>query len=374
MKEADIPNLGDFVESVDSAALQAKQTICPFYSVLPDENTTTTQLLLLTPAQEDSQTDFTSASKTQHDWVAEPESEKQAIIDSEFKKLLGLNEELRFANNNLYERVEELTASLTASEKALLLQTKRLDVTESMLSQQNQEVAAASDRIQSLCQQLETAVQTVGRQETQLESYKGQLEISQQRIAQLERECAALQSNYNEQSHQLLESENACRDLRTRLMRQQRQTLQFKAALEKCLETPNTSYDYSSDTAHNRIVDNQPSRCSKRANSFIPNAKPIRPWSVELELASEIKTGIIDGEEQGNPAQSDESASLHAQSTRPLTQIPQETSQQSAPTIPTSEVAPQSLNLEQQLDSVIQMFFVSTPASEQLPQDVSTLR
>lgn len=356
MNEADIPNFRDFVESVDSA--------CPFYAVLPHESPKTTQLLLLKPAKEDSQTEVTSEKKTTLDWVAEPDSEKQAIIDAEFKNLLALNEELRCANNQLYERVEELTALLTESTKALQLQTKRLDVTESMLSQQNQEVTAAENRIQSLSQQLEIAVQTTGRQETQLESYKGQLEISQQRIAQLERECAALQSNYNEQSHQLLESENSCRDLRTRLMRQQRQTLQFKAALEKCLETPNTSYDY----VNNSVVET--SRCSKR-HSFIPNAKPIKPWSVELELTPEINTGIILDQDVEENREQEESVEI--QSDRSINQpLPQETAQQSTPKIPTPEVAPQSLNLEEQLDSVIQMFFVSTPASEQpLPQQIS---
>ena len=172
------------------------------------------------------------------DWVAEPDSDKQALIDSEFQKLLALNEELRAANNDLYEQVEQLKDDLAESEKVLQWQKTRSSVTESMLNQQTQELAAAQEQIKSLFQQLETAVQTVQRQEIFIETYKAQLQISQQRLAQLERECALLQTNYSEQSQQLLQSENTCRELRTRLMRQQRQTLQFKAALEKCLEHP----------------------------------------------------------------------------------------------------------------------------------------
>ncbi|WP_206670686.1 hypothetical protein, partial [Staphylococcus aureus] len=90
------------------------------------------------------------------DWVAEPDSEKQALIDDEFKKLLELNEELRSANTNLYEQVEVLKADLSESEKALQWQKKRSSVAESMLGQQTQELSAAGEQIKSLFQQLET--------------------------------------------------------------------------------------------------------------------------------------------------------------------------------------------------------------------------
>lgn len=367
MTEADTPNLGDFVEPID-AILSQPQANCPFYSVSNSENTIIERpdtLSLLTPTQnEESETEVTSDT-TQPDWVAEPDREKQAAVNSEFQQLLALNEELRSANNSLYEKVEELTGFLSESEKALHMQTKRLSVTESMLNQQNQEITAAQHQIQSLFEQLETARQTAQRQEIQIESYKAQLEINQQRLAQLERECAALQSNYNEQSHHLLQSENACRDLRTRLMRQQRQTLQFKAALEKCLDTP-FPCDAQDETADPDFSSTQP-KYSKQAKSFTPNAQPIRPWSSELESF----TDDVDDRESEISA-----FSLHQHDNHPPLPFTQDldTTSTQTPTQPTAtpEVTPvEASNLEQQLDSVIQMFFVATPASEPPQIDVA---
>lgn len=308
MNEADTPNNGDFIEPVNfDNSLQPESASCPFDSVLPQENTAIAKLppakatleeeLLSvatdseTPESEEKISDRILVSDNEpyedapkQDWVAEPDSEKQALIDAEFQKLLALNEELRSDNDNLYNQVEELKQALTESEKAVLWQKKRSGVTESMLNQQTQELTAAQEQINSLFQQLEIALPTVQRQELLIETYKTQLEISQQRIAQLERECALLQTNYNEQSHHLLQSENTCRELRTRLMRQQRQTLQFKAALEKCLESPIPSSDIlnNGDTANNfNDIASSPRRYSKRANSVYTSAQPIKPWSAE---------------------------------------------------------------------------------------------
>ena len=245
-----------------------------------------TQLQILTPAVEagpEVHTPDSQTNKNPSNWVETPNSQQEILVDSENVEQLhtislqALNEELRGANNDLYQQVEHLKDQLAESEKALQWQKRRSSVAESMLNQHTQELAAAQQQIKSLFQELETAVQTIQRQENYIETYKAELHISQQRLAKLERECALLQTNYNEQSQQVLHSENACRELHSRLMRQQRQTLQFKAALEKCLETPvvNDSSDYTA---------NHQTRFSRKARSLLPNVQPIRPWSAESEF------------------------------------------------------------------------------------------
>jgi hypothetical protein len=291
MNIADTSNNGNEIEPLNSAdAPPPQEADVSVYPVVHYENMTVSNLPLLKPAADrDNETTVLEdgSNSTQKDWVAEPDSEEQAYVESEFNQLLALNEELRNANNDLYEQVEKLKQELAEADRILQWQKTRSSVTESMLNQQTQELGAAQEQIKSLFQQLETTVQSVQRQELCIETYKAQLQISQQRVAQLERECSLLQTNYHEQSQQLLQSENTCRELRSRLMRQQRQTLQFKAALEKCLDTPVPHYDTLEDNNqnfpnfHSNIVGQ--SRFSRKARSLFPNAQPIKPWSADSE-------------------------------------------------------------------------------------------
>lgn len=372
MNEPDTSNNRAVMESLNSDnSLQPEQPSCPFYSVVPPENMVNTQLPLLKPApdqQPEVQTPDSPQNTTQQDWVVEPNSEQQKLIDAEFKQLLALNEELRAANNELYEQVEHLKDDLAESEKALQWQKRRSSVTESMLNQQTQELAAAQEQIKSLFQELETAVQTVQRQENFIETYKVQLQISQQRLAQLERECALLQTNYNEQSQQALQSENTCRELRTRLMRQQRQTLQFKAALEKCLETP--ALNNSSDDTTNHQT-----RFSRKARSLFPNVQPIRPWSAEPESFID-RLNYPQGQSSTSP-----SYKSHNPAPNPSSPwnwpVKEDTSSPSQPamsseiddffTKPETVSSTGSSNLDEQLDSLIQMFFTPQPVSVSPP-------
>ncbi len=369
MNEADTSDKGAVMESLNSAnSPQSKQANCPFYSVMPNGNMAISKLPLLMPA-EDTQI---SEDTTQQDWVAEPDSSKQALVDSEFQKLLALNEELRGANNKLYEQVEQLKDNLAESEKVLQWQKTRSSVTESMLNQQSQELAAAQEQIKSLFQQLETAVQTVQRQEVFIETHKAQLQISQQRLAQMERECTLLHTNNNEQSQKLLQSENACRELRTRLMRQQRQTLQFKAALEKCLDTPVPGYDSLDDTAkHPKDITSTQGRFSRKARSLFPNAQPIKPWSAEPESLSDNPNNSWAEPSPPLPFQRNQptptSSSSWNWSVKEDTPTPAQpvSSPEIDDSSDTTETVspPESSNLDQQLDSLIQMFFTSQPAS-----------
>ncbi|KAB8318017.1 hypothetical protein SD81_022615 [Tolypothrix campylonemoides VB511288] len=365
MNQTDTPNNGDFVEPLTTTySLQPEQVSCPFYSVNNSGNTGVAKQPLLAPTQNNQCESEIASEQDAHeqDWVAEPNSEKQQLIDAEFQKLLELNQELRSANNELYDKVEELKATLTESEMALQWQKKRSSVAESMLNQQTQELTAAQQQVNSLFQQLETAVQTVQRQESLIENYKAQLEISQQRLAQLERECTLMTSTCNEQSHQLLQSENSCRELRTRLMRQQRQTLQFKAALEKCLETPVPSYD---SLDHNDINSSQ-TKPSKHSSFLFSQAQPIQPWSGE----SEFFTDSVDnpcGEAIASPPHQWDHSTPNASSSWD-TSVPEETPTHTQPAdTPEPEIetvsSSASTSLEEQLDDVIQMFFVAKPVS-----------
>jgi myosin heavy subunit len=380
MNEAEPSNHGAFIESLNSAnSPQVEQASCPFYSVVPNENMAIRQLPLLGPAKDEqpkTQVPDMPTGTTKQEWVAEPDLDKQALVDSEFQKLLTLNEELRFANNGLYEQIEKLENDLDASDKVIQWQKRRTSVTESMLNQQTQELTAAQEQIKSLFQQLETAVQNVQRQEICIETYKAQLQISQQRLAQLERECSLLQTNYSEQSQQLLQSENSCRELRTRLMRQQRQTLQFKAALEKCLETPVPGDDSLEDgTTPKREKNTKQSRFAKKARSLFPNAQPIKPWSA----VPESLTDNLDSSQR----ESSGAAQYHSSESPAISKSPwdwSEKEEQPTPTqadtyldsshiiddsLPTPEVVSSlpSPNIDEQIESLMQMFFISQPAS-----------
>ncbi len=314
MYEAQTPDDGANIKNLNVDSPQSSEgTINPFYSILAGEHKAR-ELLLLAPATEESlpspAADYSEEEEvTEHidteveitidaqedrspqfdeetdsDWVAEPNVEQQGIVNAEFEKLLELNGELQNANNQLYEQAEQLTTALSESEAALQRQRKRSTVAESMLKQQTQELNAAQAQIQSLFEQLENSAQNAQRHESRAESYRGQLELNQQRLAQLERECASIQNKYSEQTRLLSHSENACRELRTRLKRQQRQTLQFKAALEKSLETSIPGCDTFDDSDSNflNLTNNSQLNKPKRTKG-ISSMQSIKPWSAPAD-------------------------------------------------------------------------------------------
>jgi hypothetical protein len=361
MNEADNPNKKAFAESIESAnSPQPQQAGCPFYSVLSNDTTAIANVPLLAPAQENEECENEIASETapQQDWVAEPDLEQQTLVDAEFKQLIALNEELRSSNEELYNQVQELKSALGESEKALQWQKKRSSITESMMTQQAKELTGAQEQIQSLFQQLETATQTVLNQESVIENYKSQLEMNQQRLAQLERECTLIQSNYKEQSHQLIQAENACRELRTRLMRQQRQTLQYKAALEKCLDTTVPS----SDSLDEDDTSNTHYTSSKSANALFTYTQPIQPWGKDSESWTNDEDHTweepkISPKSIWNDPTPDLSSfqfeDTQLEKNAPAPNHPTDTAEQ--------KVSPNVNDLEEQLESTIQMFFTSHP-------------
>ncbi len=373
MNEADTSNNETVIEPLNSAnSPQSEQASCPFYSVVLPDNMAVNNLPLLQPSPEPPYDPISielSDHSTQPDWVAEPDRDKQVQMNSEFQQLLALNQELRADNSSLYQQVEQLKTDLTESEKFLQWQKTRFSVTESMFNQQNQELAAAQEQIQSLFQELESAVQNVQNQDLLIKTYQAQLQISQQRLALLERECTLLQSNYSEQSQQLMQSESTCRELRTRLMRQQRQTLQFKAALEKCLDTSVPNQDIAEDSEpHSQDAANKQSTFSRRVKSLFPNAQPIKPWSAESESFSDYPDAST---RESSPPLSKinnfVSESLSVENSSELvdltTPLVFSSEGDDSPPTPIDGKDSGSNNLDQQIDSLIQMFFVSQPAS-----------
>jgi len=364
------------IESQGSAhSPQTEQASCLFYSVVHDKNMSITNLPLLKPAA-NHQTPQASVmenweNNNQRDWIAEPDRDHQAVVNSEFQQLLTLNQELCATNSSLYAQIGQLKDELAGAEKILQWQKTRSAVTESMLTEQTQELSSAQEQIKSLSNQLEAALQTVQHQEIFLETYKSQLQLSQQHLAQLERECSLLQGNYSEQSQQLLQSESTCRELRSRLMRQQRQTLQFKVALEKCLDTPVPNYDTLEDNSHpSQDIHCGQTRFSRKARSLFPNAQPIKPWSAESESGSLSSSSWVESvvpplyknnDEPTHPAAVSTETQPHesnistpAQITSPLV-VDEQVNHVSEP-IPSIN---NSSNLDQHLESLIQMFFAS---------------
>jgi hypothetical protein len=410
MNEADTPDNGVWRKPSDASVAQPSNTGCPFYSVVANDtaipkllparvtvidqrnqyhqfpveeieadvnNQANTnpyidsehdQVLTLgneqweTQIMDDANRDENIASETpdipvSEDWVAEPDREKEVAVNSEFQQLLTLNQDLLAANEKLYDQVEELTLTLTESEKALQLQKKRSSVTETMLKQQTSELTAAQNQIESLYQQLDASLQNVQRQETLIETYKAQFELSLTRLAQLERECALLQATHNEQSQHLLQSETACRELRTRLMRQQRQTLQFKAALEKCLETPIPTPQ--EDLTENDFNDNTIEPLSpslKKFRSLFVNADPIRPWSADEAVVEENEDILRD-----TSFEFTSKAVIHEEVSKQNSFAASEPDEKATTWEQTPPTA--SPSLEEQIDSVIKIFFTSQSGS-----------
>jgi len=204
------------------------------------------------------------------------------------ESLQNLVHYLRRENSSLRGQVIQLEQDLAQVQVDLQLEVARFYCKESenqesvdaaieLAVNEADELVAARAQIQRLTQELKQSQVTVQQQQELVSTLTEQLEGGQERIAQLERDCALSQQRYIEQGQQLIQLENTCNDLRMRLHRQQQQTLQFKAALEKSLEMPSViSSDHiiSSDT-----VIPFPTPETTEAQTFIPKAQPVQPWS-----------------------------------------------------------------------------------------------
>lgn len=220
--------------------------------------------------------------------------------------LIALVQQLRQRNYELSQRLISVENALHNCQNAVQMQQTLSQSQETLLTQRTQDLEAAQAQITHLTQKLETAHQESYCQQQLIYSLSEQLETSQQRLAQIERECTLTQQRYTEQSHRLLQTETTCRDLRARLHRQQRHTLQLKAALEKCLEMPESSKASKAaalreDKAHETLLAGEEElqeteqrersleALPQKLNNQYPNldapvpiaakADPIKPWA-----------------------------------------------------------------------------------------------
>jgi hypothetical protein len=186
-------------------------------------------------------------------------------------------------NQTLRDRVEYLESALDQSQtslrrelerwEALALQgDERIQEKEQAIARYMEEITVSQEKIAQLYQDLERSHQTTQRQHVLNETLKLELTHSQERQAQLERECAQIQQQYLEKAQLLLQQEHQSRDLQARLHRQQRYTLQYKAALEKCLEEPQSNTPTLPSEANI-------SRAGLGKQVAIPKPSPVQPWS-----------------------------------------------------------------------------------------------
>ncbi len=184
---------------------------------------------------------------------------------------------LHDCNRDLINRVAELEAELEDSR-----QQSQEQQTEVL--QRSQELVATQEQVKRLFKKLEIANQVIRQQQVLVETITQQWETTQTRLAQMERDCTLTQQRYNEQFHESVQLQNTCRELRSRLHRQQRQTLQFKAALERYLET-----QQSQQAGQFNTITTSPSEPSKptkplllTSELFDTKAQPVQPWSKSL--------------------------------------------------------------------------------------------
>ncbi|MCT7952465.1 hypothetical protein NG798_21970 [Ancylothrix sp. C2] len=215
---------------------------------------------------------------------------------SQIAELIALIQQVRQRNNELTHRVATLENALHECQIALDITQNRSQTQEELLAERTQELETVQTKNQRLTHELEATSQNAQRQQILIQTLSEELETSQHRLAQMERECTLTQQRYSEQTQQLLQVENTCRDLRSRLHRQQRHTLQFKAALEKCLEIPDTMRDKKLDVIENTLVATEVSESSgigatnADTTSLTPKTEPIKPWGAPAQTSAETAT------------------------------------------------------------------------------------
>ncbi|MFZ4639742.1 MAG: hypothetical protein ACOYMP_04995 [Nodosilinea sp.] len=190
-------------------------------------------------------------------WVGPDDNlEPRPSSNGNTEDLITLIQDLNQCNDALLARVGELEEYLERSQTALQSELER-----SQSPTSHPPVDPAS--IAQLLQELDIANDGLRRTTIHNETLQAEVAAGQQRIAQMEREFTLLQQRFSEKSAALVQAEESCRDLKSRLHRQQHYTLQFKAALEKCLNT-------GQDTAL---------PLAAAASNFMPRSGQIKPWS-----------------------------------------------------------------------------------------------
>ncbi len=201
-----------------------------------------------------------------------------------------LLEQLQQENLELDGRIEQLETLLHECRQSLQQQRSQALDRQKLLDRRTLELKSITGQIEQLSEHIQSATKQIQQQQQQITALGTQLQTSQEIRAKLERECALTQQRYQEQSQILVQTQTICQDLRARLHRQQRHTLQFKAALEKCIETPlekanaiaslrqstlEEPRDFLETGAKEAIANPNPAN-----TTLFPKADPIKPWSV----------------------------------------------------------------------------------------------
>ncbi|MBO0349807.1 hypothetical protein J0895_11935 [Phormidium pseudopriestleyi FRX01] len=201
-----------------------------------------------------------------------------------------LLEQLQQENLQLDGRVEQLETLLHECRQSLQQQRSQALDRQKLLDRRTLELKSVTGQIEQLSEHIQSATKQIQQQQQQIAYLGTQLQTSQEIRAKLERECALTQQRYHEQSQILVQTQTTCQDLRARLHRQQRHTLQFKAALEKCIETPLEKANAIASLRQSTLEDspNLLETAAKEAianpnptnTTLFPKADPIKPWSI----------------------------------------------------------------------------------------------
>ncbi|MEM1290774.1 MAG: hypothetical protein AAGH67_04840 [Cyanobacteria bacterium P01_H01_bin.162] len=187
-------------------------------------------------------------------------------------RVLDLNQ----CNEVLLARVNQLEEALERSQQTLQQEVERSQ----RLTPDDKVTAAQTQSVAQLLSELEQTHGALERQTILAETLSTQLQTHQARSQQLEQDCVILRQEKTERVQQLQTAEATCADLRSRLQRQQRYTLQFKAALEKCLDTSafgHTAHGIEQENITENIAASQSAAVLDPA--IMPRSERIQPWS-----------------------------------------------------------------------------------------------
>ncbi|MGD1927496.1 MAG: hypothetical protein ACFB12_01200 [Leptolyngbyaceae cyanobacterium] len=187
-------------------------------------------------------------------------------------RVLDLNQ----CNEVLLARVNQLEEALERSQQTLQQEVERSQ----RLTHDDKVTTAQTQSVAQLLSELEQTHGALERQTILAETLSTQLQTHQARSQQLEQDCVILRQEKIERAQQLQTAEATCADLRSRLQRQQRYTLQFKAALEKCLDTSafgHTAHSIEQEDITDNVAASQSAAILDPA--IMPRSERIQPWS-----------------------------------------------------------------------------------------------
>jgi hypothetical protein len=216
--------------------------------------------------------------------------------------------QLQQENLELDSRIEQLETLLHECRQSLQQQRSQALDRQKLLDRRTLDLKSVTGQIEQLSEHIQSATRQIQQQQQQIAYLGTELQTSQEIRAKLERECALTQQQYQEQSQILAQTQTTCRDLRARLHRQQRHTLQFKAALEKCIETPLEKANAIASLGQSTLEDptdlletigSDATAQNLSNNTLFPKADPIKPWSISdsdpeeprRQPVSELKSG-----------------------------------------------------------------------------------